>query len=261
MAVEVAADYVVRALPGVVLGIALLAGSPRGFTVFRLFIHTFIFVLLRDLMTPVSLWSIHECGASKFPKPQFTRDPFLIMFLCFSSLAIVVLLWLLETELKRVVSWTQGTQTILKRIVPFGKDNALAEGLGLGFIGALAIAAPSLFACRFSGLLTMPSIPVLVGWLMFSLIGNLYEELLFRGFFQGLLEKNDFGNPRSWILSGIFFSFCHSFLAATVTSVGLTIHIFTLYEGLICAFCRYKRGLLSSTIAHGLGIFLIAALS
>jgi len=44
-----------------------------------------------------------------------------------------------------------------------------------------------------------------------------------------------------------------------VTDAGPPLLLFTLYEGLICAFLRMHRGVVPAVIAHGLAIFLIGA--
>lgn len=101
--------------------------------------------------------------------------------------------------------------------------------------------------------------------LFFCLAGNFLEEFLFRGYFQGYLQtvyelKQLSTHPFKRIfLSGMLFGFMHSFLATTVTNEGVAVILFTLFEGLIAAFIREKAGLLSSTLAHGLAIYLLSA--
>lgn len=93
--------------------------------------------------------------------------------------------------------------------------------------------------------------------LFFSLVGNAYEELLFRGMLQANLMRL-LPPIRTIIASGLIFSLCHAFLATTVTNVGLPIFVFTITEGLVTAFVYYKSGLLGATMSHGLAIFLLA---
>jgi len=108
-------------------------------------------------------------------------------------------------------------------------------------------------------------LPLLAVLLFFCLAGNLLEEMLFRGFFQGYLQTADelkllrVSKLKRIILSALLFSMMHSFLAISVTNQGLGVIVFTFYEGLITAYLREKCGLWCSTLAHGVGIFLISA--
>lgn len=47
---------------------------------------------------------------------------------------------------------------------------------------------------------------------------------------------------RAALISAIAFAACHSFLALSVTEVGWPILLFTLVEGLVCAFVRMRYG-------------------
>ena len=93
--------------------------------------------------------------------------------------------------------------------------------------------------------------------LVFALCGNLLEEVLFRGMFQEYMHK--YVKPlHAIVLSGLLFAVGHTFLAITVTDLGLLVLVFTLVEGLMCAFINYRYGLLPATVTHGLAIFLLA---
>ncbi|MGW4793281.1 CPBP family glutamic-type intramembrane protease, partial [Nonomuraea sp. NPDC004297] len=131
-----------------------------------------------------------------------------------------------------------------------------AWGLGGGVLAAgpvllLSTATPQ--AGR-GGAVAVALLPVL---LLFSLSGNLAEEVLFRGFLQGRLERHA-GPVRAALLSALLFAACHAFLASTVTDVGWPLLAFTLYEGLICAFLRLRDGVIAAALAHGVAIFLLA---
>ena len=93
--------------------------------------------------------------------------------------------------------------------------------------------------------------------MIFTLFGNLLEEVLFRGFLQNYLTS-EVGTKRSILLSGLLFAVGHTFLATSVTDLGIWVLIFTLYEGLVCAFLSEKYGLVSATLAHGLAILFLA---
>ena len=70
---------------------------------------------------------------------------------------------------------------------------------------------------------------------VFALCGNLLEEVLFRSMFQEHMHK--FVKPlHAIVLSGLLFAVGHTFLAITVTDLGFLVLLFTLVEGLMCAF-------------------------
>jgi membrane protease YdiL (CAAX protease family) len=127
--------------------------------------------------------------------------------------------------------------------------------------GGVLAAAPTLLLSLATplsargGAVAVTLLPVL---LLFSLAGNLAEEVLFRGFLQGRLER-DAGPVRAAVLSAVLFAACHAFLASTVTDVGWPLPAFTLYEGLICAFLRLRGGVIPAALAHGTAIFLLAS--
>ncbi|MFC7109047.1 hypothetical protein ACFQQB_56800 [Nonomuraea rubra] len=64
---------------------------------------------------------------------------------------------------------------------------------------------------------------------------------------------------RAALLSAALFAACHVFLASTVTAAGWPLLLFTLYEGLICAFLRLRSGVIAAALAHGTAIFLLAS--
>ncbi|OYW90792.1 MAG: hypothetical protein B7Z23_09275 [Pseudomonadales bacterium 32-61-5] len=66
-------------------------------------------------------------------------------------------------------------------------------------------------------------------------------------------------STRAAIVSGVTFAAAHAFLASTVTSLGWPLLLFVLIEGLACAFVYRRYGLVSSTIVHGVAIFVLAS--
>jgi uncharacterized protein len=128
-----------------------------------------------------------------------------------------------------------------------------------GVVGALLITALAATLKTWAGLDSLPAValqayPVI---LAFALLGNAYEELLFRGILQTRLAE--FLTPtRAAIASGLVFCFCHAFLATTVTTIGAPVFVFTLIEGLVAAAVYQRVGLLGAVVAHGLAIFILA---
>ena len=93
----------------------------------------------------------------------------------------------------------------------------------------------------------------------FALVGNLQEEVLFRAFWV-----HRFGRvlDRAHLLtsSGLVFSLYHSFLALTGTATEAAfLHLFTLWEGVVCAWMYVNYGLWAAAICHGGAIFLLSA--
>jgi uncharacterized protein len=96
--------------------------------------------------------------------------------------------------------------------------------------------------------------------LVVALLGNLYEEVLFRGYLQGYLQTGcGMGRYRAGIASGLLFGLGHSFLALTVTAVGWPVLLFATHEGIVCGVIRARRGVAAAVVTHGLAIFVLAS--
>jgi len=234
-------EYQLRVLPALVVAALFLVALPRKLVEFRIVAWILIFVLFRDAMTPVGLWQLGVPGFIRLP-----ASVGLLMALGVSSVAIVLLMQAVEPELRSLVVWVRGD--------PFA-------GVGAGVATALLIAAP-VYGLEMSkpesdhgAVAGFDLAPAL---LLMALMGNLYEEVLFRGYVQGYLERH-VSPVRAAFLSGASFAFFHIFLATTVTNTGMPVLGFTLYEGLLCAFVRLRWGVAASTVAHGGAIFLIAS--
>lgn len=196
-------------------------------------------------MTPLGLWRIGTWPTFWLRLPD---DPVLLLALAAGVGALVVAIVRVESGLRGVLVWQKG---------PIGP--AIGGGLG----GAALVAAPVVVLALSSDVPLIArggSVPAshLVPLAVFALVGNLYEELLFRGYVQGALERS-VGTPRAILLSGLAFSLGHIFLATTVTGAGWPVLAFTAYEGWIAAALRARFGLVAATVAHGGGIFLIAS--
>ena len=94
--------------------------------------------------------------------------------------------------------------------------------------------------------------------LIFALLGNLFEEALFRGYVYGQLAQ--WMTPiKAGISSGVVFAFCHIYLATTVTGIGYPILVFTLWEGIVAGVVGAKGGVIPATLTHGGAIFLLSS--
>ena len=140
------------------------------------------------------------------------------------------------------------------------KENKLT-GIVIGFLGCLTVVLPFLITYRFIDIDVRGGIvPVslLTPILIFALLGNLFEETLFRGYVIGILDASK-GLVYKGLVSGLIFAFCHIFLATTVTDIGIPLLLFTLWEGAIAGLVGVKYGIIPATLTHGGAIFLLSS--
>lgn len=239
----VLADFGARVAPGLLLVVGCLVLARRVDPLLRVAVLILGFVLIRDAMTPVGLWRLGADGGALWLR--FVDDAVLLVLL-----GVVVL---------AATAAVLGTDRRLRGLVRWGPVGAAPVAVGVG--GGVLAAAPLLAAGAGTPLEQRGgdvALAVLPALLFFALAGNLAEEVLFRGLLQGRLEQ-DLDPVRAAWLSGTLFAACHAFLASTVTDVGWPLLLFTLYEGLICAFLRVRYGVVSAALAHGLAIFLLSS--
>jgi len=243
MVVELLIAYTLRIVPGVLAGIFFVALLPRKSIELRIASYILLFVLIRDAMTPLGLWSF---GTEGFFWMRFIGDPWIMIILGVLSGLLVLAVYLLDSDTRQYI--------VLLRA-------HYLKAIPAGIVGAIVIAAPLLavytaFPIEARG----GSVPaaLMVPILVMALFGNFLEEALFRGYLQGYMDTVT-SRPRSALLSGVMFCFGHVFLATTVTDVGVSVLVFTLYEGVIAAFVQMRYGLIPATLAHGGAIFLIAS--
>lgn len=233
-------EYLLRVLPGTVVVAILLSLLPKTMRELRVMVYIVAFVLYRDVMTPSGYWSFDTSATVRM-----AEAPSILVAMGCLSLSLVLFIDRVEPALRPLLVWARR-----------GWSKAVLSGI----IGACAIALPTLLFHH----LKDPTGGPLVSrglWpaiLVLALLGNLLEEVLFRGYLQGLLAEK-LPPVRALLATGFFFSVFHSFLASTVTDVGAPILVFTAYEGLVCAGVQARWGLLGSVLAHGGGIFLLAS--
>src|SRR5437762_456144 len=98
-------DYLARIAPGVVLGAAFLTLLPRRAVEWRIVTYILLFVLARDTMTPLGMWSLHaRAGTLRLP-----ADPWLLVVLGLASASMVALIHAVEPELRPLVIWRKGS--------------------------------------------------------------------------------------------------------------------------------------------------------
>ncbi|WP_247257493.1 CPBP family intramembrane glutamic endopeptidase [Pseudomonas moorei] len=230
-------DYGTYLLPGLSLCALWFCLTPKTQPGLRIVILLLGFVLMRDVMTPLRLWSL-----SGDVQISFISNPFVLVALGVLSLVVVAALARIAPELWKLIVWSQGNRAV---------------GLTLGIAAGLAIGVPLRL---YQGIDTAgiagywPWLPSMV---VLAFGGNALEEVLFRGILQGHLEHHT-SALRAALISAVAFAACHSFLALTVTRIGWPILLFTLVEGLTCSFIRMRYGVNAATAAHGTAILLIA---
>lgn len=232
-------SYLGMILPGLCLAGVALALLPKALTALRLAILIISFVLLRDALIPAGLWQI-----TSSLDIRFVPVPWVLWTLALASAALALSIRYILHAPRPVLLRTKSGKAVLA-----------------GFFGSILVFFPVFIINRaglISNYLPKPSGMLLISSLLaICLFGNFFEEILFRGYLQDFVARKGFGKYRAAIFSAVTFSLCHVFLAFSVTKAGFPVLIFTLYEGLICAFLSIQFGLLTAALAHGFGIFWI----
>lgn len=226
--------YLVSILPAGVLALVLLLAIPRGLVGARLAVHILFFIFARDAMSPAGFWQL-GAGSMRLTAPA----PVLLALAGMSAALFAGVAWLERVEWRR--------------------RGPLVPSVLWGLLGAAVI---TVVAAALKTALGLPSLPkpdavMLLPILVFALLGNAYEELLFRGMLQQRLAQH-MAPMRAAVVAAVLFSLCHAWLALIVTRVGLPVLVFTLIEGLVAGLVYRRAGLLAATLAHGLAIAALA---
>lgn len=237
-------QYLLMLIPGLLLAAVLFLLLRRTHPLLHLFLFITVFIFTRDAMTPLGLWRI---GNEGFLWLRFINDPLTLLVLGSSSIGMVFLMQLISPELAVRVQWFEGHKP---------------RGILMGIVGAAIAALPLTLVYVIGvpienrgGATPLHLLPFIL-WI--SLSANLYEEVLFRGYVYGwLTEKEQMPPVVAGLVSGVFFSFGHVFLAYTVTSIGINILIFALWEGCLAGLVRSRFGVIPATLTHGLAVFLL----
>ncbi|WP_020614966.1 CPBP family intramembrane glutamic endopeptidase [Paenibacillus daejeonensis] len=237
-------EYCWRITPGILLLTVTYLLLPRKSMTSRIFLLIFGFILVRDAMTPMGYWRFGTTEHMLWVR--FAEDGWLLLTLGLVSLLLTAFLVYKNIAMRQYILWIGPNKW---------------RSLFMGLAGAVLVLAPFTVLYGMTDLaLRGGSVPtaLLASLLFMALAGNLMEEVLFRGYLQGYYET--LTTPwRAALLSGLLFAAGHIFLASTVTDLGFAVLLFTLYEGLVCAWVRIKHGVLASTLTHGLAIFFLAS--
>ncbi|HEY3898738.1 MAG TPA: CPBP family intramembrane glutamic endopeptidase [Chthoniobacter sp.] len=236
------ARYLVWVGPGLVLG-ALMLFLARREPRLRIVLYLALFILLRDAMTPLGLWSF---GTQGFFWMRLDSDPWFLTGFGLACLGLSLGIYFLDRANRPLFRWTRAP---------------LGYGIIWGVGGALLVVLPFIALYRHTPI-ELRGWPVPLQLLpftfTFALLGNLLEEALFRGYVLGALAQK-MPLLRAGIWSGVVFAFCHIYLATTVTSVGYPLLLFTLWEGVIAGLVGAKGGVIPATLTHGGAIFLLTS--
>lgn len=234
---RVLVNYAAHLSPGLLLFGLWFALTPKAMPAMRIVILLAVFVLMRDVMTPLGLWTL---GSEV--QIGFTANTFVLSALAGLSVLVILLLARIAPDLWPLVRWSIGHPAV-----------GIFVGLAVGCLIGLPLRVyQGIDASALHGYWVW-----LPGMVVLAYGANALEEVLFRGFLQGYLEQQV--TPlRAAVISGVAFAACHGFLALSVTQLGWPVLVFTLIEGLGCALVRMRYGVLAATAAHGTAILLIA---
>lgn len=238
-------DYFIRILPALIVGIIFILYLGKNHLPIRIFSYIFLFIIMRDVMTPLNIW---QFGTEGIFWLRTINNPLFLILVSILSILLIMLVNKLDKESNQVYVFRKGS---------------FIKAIGTGLLGAAVIIIPMFLIYQFvpisqrGGSVNNGGI-YLLSMLVFCVSVNFLEESIYRGYFQGYIE-NFFSPTKSAVLSGLLFSFSHIFLATTVTNAGWGVLVFTAFEGIIAGLVRSKAGVLASTLTHGLAIFFLCS--
>ena len=237
--------YFLRLAPGFLLIFVLLMLGRNAGSGYRVWIYIIGFILIRDLMTPMGLWTL---GGGPVFWMRFSADGLLLIVLAFGSLVMALGVIFLERRKGSHLPWFNGK--VMRSILA-------------GFIGVAVVVLPVILS--YQGILPGErggQFPIHLVPAVFAvaLAANLLEELLFRGYLQSWYLDQGLRPVAAAIGSGLTFGLCHTFLAYTVTDAGLGLLLFATWEGIICGLLRHRFGLASAVITHGFAVAVLAVI-
>lgn len=232
-------QYFLSITPAFLVWLVLLIALPKQFAIPRVILHILFFIYARDAMTVNGFWQITSGGV------RFTAPVSVLLSLAAVSAILFMAVWRIEAKAIQGMRW-------------FGKN--FWHSMLIGIAGAVLVSVVAATLKKYFELTSIPAPAVndLFVLLVFALVANAYEELLFRGLLQNTLGKTRAPTQAAFI-SGFFFCLCHANLAMQFSHASLSILLFTLIEGLAAAFVYSWAGLLGATLTHGLAVFALAA--
>lgn len=237
-------EFSLRIIPALLIIAVTYILIPKKSVMSKMFLLIFGFVVMRDAMTPMGFW---QFGLSEgIVWLRFIDDGFILISLAITSLILTLAVIFFNKNMNKYLKW-------------FGIHKM--RSVAVGVFGAVIVTFPFLIMYMNTPIDDRGGTvagSLLAPLLIFALFGNFMEEVLFGGYIQGYFETL----VRPWraaVISGLLFSAGHIFLATTVTDLGWPILLFTLYEGMVCAFIRKDHGIFAASLTHGLSIFVLAS--
>lgn len=244
--------YGTRIAPAMVLVVALylILRGQRALPL-RIMVVVLGFLIIRDTLISFGVWG-YGLGDGWLPYVRFVNDPLLVTGFAVGSILTTLFLVLIEKDGRPLLWWGRFNL----------RSTAWALGGGIILAGGLAALYQLVPLAERGGAVPGSMILPLITVAAF---GNLTEDVLVRGYFQGFLMTL----LKPWqaaVGAGVFFSFCHIFLAIELITVfpvpglhlGIPVMLYALIDGLVCAFVRLKAGLLPAAVSHGMAVFVLA---
>lgn len=242
---ELLLAYLLRVLPSLAVGVCFILLINREQFLTRIFAYIMLFIVLRDVMTPLNIW---DFGTEGLFWLRTIDDPVFLLAVSIISICTILVVNTFDKEARHIFCFVK---------------SSYLHSIALGIAGAVVITLPMAIIYWFvpievRGGVVNSSGVFLSSLLFFCISVNFLEESIYRGYFQGYM-LNYYSPFKSAILSGFLFSFSHIFLATTVTNAGVGVLIFTLYEGIIAGLVYNRAGVLGSSFSHGLAIFVLCS--
>ncbi|MCR8659053.1 CPBP family glutamic-type intramembrane protease [Paenibacillus endoradicis] len=206
--------------------------------VWKIVIFVTSFVIIETMLLYKQLWWLH--GEHRRLEIEFTSDGWILFTLSLVGLLIVVGCILFQVKLNRYVIWT-------------GKN--IFKSVTCGSIGAIILSLP-IILLNFYSLGRVPvdgSLSLFISIIMFIVVGKSIEELLFRGYLQGYLDRI-YSPFKSGFITTAIYSLLNFLILIVANEYFLLAWIQTIYIGIICSCLRYRYGILASTLANALAI-------
>lgn len=196
------------------------------------------FVVIRTLLFYEQVWWIQDEHGKLLI--DFTSDTWLLITLSLIGILIVVGCFLFQMKLNLYVKWA--SDSVIKSII-------------FGLISSIFLISPMLLWNFYTlwPLRTVESASLLVSVAAFIIIDKFIEELVFRGYLQGYLDR--FYSPlKSNILTTSVYSLSHLLILIIMGQHFLFVFVYSIFAGFIFSGLRNRYGIVSSALANGVSI-------
>lgn len=206
--------------------------------VWKIVIFIASFVIIEIMFLYKQLWWLQ--GEHRRLDIEFTSDGWILFTLSLIGLLIVVGCILFQVKLNRYVIWV---------------GSSIFISVMYGSIGAIILIIPVLLL----NLHTFGEVPfdgnvtLLISIILFILVGKAIEELIFRGYLQGYLDRLYSPFMSAFITTAIY-SLLHLLILILLKEHYLLASMQSIYIGIVCSFLRYHYGIMASTLANALAI-------